>query len=116
MNEYIRITTFSKDKRTIAKISTEVIKEKYAASTHIDKVLSSYWWDGKVEDTQEYRLEIITRIDKKDIIVQTIKLIHDYDVPEIQIDIHETQNEDIKKWIDDIVNESNDITDKNNEL
>ena len=29
MNEYIRITTFSKDKRTIAKISTEVIKEKY---------------------------------------------------------------------------------------
>ena len=116
MNEYIRITTFSKDKRTIAKISTEVIKEKYAASTHIDKVLSSYWWDGKVEDTQEYRLEIITRIDKKDIIVQTIKLIHDYDVPEIQLDIHETQNEDIKKWIDDIVNESNDITDKNNEL
>ena len=116
MNEYIRITTFSKDKRTIAKISTEVIKEKYAASTHIDKVLSSYWWDGKVEDTQEYRLEIITRIDKKDIIVQTIKLLHDYDVPEIQLDIHETQNEDIKKWIDDIVNESNDITDKNNEL
>ncbi len=116
MKEYIRITTFSKDKKTVARISTEVIKEKYAASTHIDKVLSSYWWDGKVEDTEEYRLEIITRIDKKDIIVQTIKLIHDYDVPEIQLDIHETQNEDIKKWIDDIVNESNDITDKNNEL
>ena len=116
MKEYIRITTFSKDKKTVARISTEVIKEKYAASTHIDKVLSSYWWDGKVEDTEEYRLEIITRIDKKDIIVQTIKLLHDYDVPEIQLDIHETQNEDIKKWIDDIVNESNDITDKNNEL
>lgn len=116
MNEYIRITTFSKDKRTIAKISTEVIKEKYAASTHIDKVLSSYWWDGKVEDTQEYRLEIITRKDKEDIIVQTIKLLHDYDVPEIQKDEHITLNPDIKKWIDDIVNESNDITDKNNEL
>ena len=116
MNEYIRITTFSKDKRTIAKISTEVIKEKYAASTHIDKVLSSYWWDGKVEDTQEYRLEIITRKDKEDIIVQTIKLLHDYDVPEIQKDEHITLNPNIKKWIDDIVNESNDITDKNNEL
>ena len=116
MNEYIRITTFSKDKRTIAKISTEVIKEKYAASTHIDKVLSSYWWEGKVEDTQEYRLEIITRKDKEDIIVQTIKLLHDYDVPEIQKDEHITLNPDIKKWIDDIVNESNDITDKNNEL
>ena len=116
MNEYIRITTFSKDKRTIAKISTEVIKEKYAASTHIDKVLSSYWWDGKVEDTQEYRLEIITRKDKEDIIVQTIKLLHDYEVPEIQKDEHITLNPDIKKWIDDIVNESNDITDKNNEL
>ena len=116
MNEYIRITTFSKDKRTIAKISTEVIKEKYAASTHIDKVLSSYWWDGKVEDTQEYRLEIITRKDKENIIVQTIKLLHDYEVPEIQKDEHITLNPDIKKWIDDIVNESNDITDKNNEL
>lgn len=103
MNEYIRITTFSKDKRTIAKISTEVIKEKYAASTHIDKVLSSYWWDGKVEDTEEYRLEIITRIDKKDIIVQTIKLLHDYDVPEIQIDEHNTLNKDIKSWIDENV-------------
>ena len=116
MNEYIRITTFSKDKRTIAKISTEVIKEKYAASTHIDKVLSSYWWDGKVEDTQEYRLEIITRKDKEDIIVQTIKLLHDYEVPEIQKDEHITLNPDIESWIDDIVNESNDITDKNNEL
>ena len=103
MNEYIRITTFSKDKITIAKISTEVIKEKYAASTHIDKVLSSYWWDGKVEDTQEYRLEIITRIDKEDIIVQTIKLLHDYDVPEIQIDEHNTLNKDIKSWIDENV-------------
>ena len=103
MNEYIRITTFSKDKRTIAKISTEVIKEKYAASTHIDKVLSSYWWDGKVEDTQEYRLEIITRKDKEDIIVQTIKLLHDYDVPEIQIDEHNTLNKDIENWIDDIL-------------
>ena len=38
MNEYIRITTFSKDKRTIAKISTEVIKEKYAASLKYYKV------------------------------------------------------------------------------
>ena len=103
MNEYIRITTYSKDKRTVAKISTEVIKEKYAASTHIDKVLYSYWWDGKVEDTQEYRLEIIKRKDKEDIIVQTIKLLHDYDVPEIQIDEHNTLNKDIKSWIDENV-------------
>jgi periplasmic divalent cation tolerance protein len=102
-NKYIRITTYSKDKRTVAKISTEVIKEKYAASTHIDKVLSSYWWDGKVEDTEEYRLEIITRKDKEDIIVQTIKLLHDYDVPEIQIDEHNTLNKDIENWIDDIL-------------
>lgn len=102
-NKYIRITTYSKDKRTVAKISTEVIKEKYAASTHIDKVLSSYWWDGKVEDTEEYRLEIITRKDKEDIIVQTIKLLHDYDVPEIQIDEHNTLNKDIESWIDDIL-------------
>lgn len=116
MSKYIRITTFSKDKRTVARISTEVIKEKYAASTHIDKVLSSYWWQDKIEDTEEYRLEIITRKDKEDIIVQTIKLLHDYDVPEIQKDEHITLNKDIEKWIDDIVNESNDITDKNNEL
>ena len=103
MSKYIRITTFSKDKKTVARISTEVIKEKYAASTHIDKVLSSYWWQDKIEDTEEYRLEIITKEDKKDIIVQTIKMFHDYDVPEIQVDEHNTLNPDIEKWIDENV-------------
>lgn len=100
---YFRITTLSKNKETIAKISVKLIQSKMAASTHTDKVLSSYWWKGKVVDEDEYRLEIITREDKVDEIVNVIKENHDYEVPEIQLEPHFTLNEDIEKWIDDIL-------------
>lgn len=100
-SHYIRITTFSSDKNIIAKISVKLIESKLCASTHTDKVLSSYWWNGEVVDTEEYRLEIISRLDKKDEIVSVIRSLHDYEVPEIQIDAHETLNRDIEKWIDD---------------
>lgn len=100
---YIRITTFSSDKSAIAKISVKLIESKLCASTHTDKILSSYWWDGKIVDTEEYRLEIISRMDKKDEIVKVIRELHDYEVPEIQIDEHKTLNIDIEKWIDDIL-------------
>lgn len=100
VNHYIRITTFSSDKNIIAKISVKLIESKLCASTHTDKVLSSYWWNREVVDTEEYRLEIISRLDKKDEIVSVIRSFHDYEVPEIQIDAHETLNRDIEKWID----------------
>jgi len=102
-NSYRRITTFSEDKNVIAKISVKLIEEKLAASTHTDKVVSSYWWNGKVVGTEEYRLEIITKVDKIDEIVKIIKEIHNYEVPEIQIDEHQTLNKDIESWIDENV-------------
>ena len=100
-SKYVRITTFGDNKAIMSIIAVTLIEERLAASTHTDKVVSSYWWKEKVVDTEEYRLEIISRLDKKDEIVSVIRSFHDYEVPEIQIDAHETLNRDIEKWIDD---------------
>lgn len=103
VNHYIRITTFSSDRSAIAKISVKLVESKLCASTHTDKIISSYWWNGEVVDTEEYRLEIISRLDKKEEIVSIIQCLHNYEVPEVQIDAHVTLNPDIEKWIDDIL-------------
>ena len=99
-SKYVRITTYGDNKAIMSIIAVTLIEERLAASTHTDKVVSSYWWKEKVVDTEEYRLEIITKRAVIDEVVNVIRKIHTYETPEIQIDNHYTLNKDIETWID----------------
>lgn len=53
MKPIIIISTYP-DKKSIIKISNELVKTKLVACVNITKIYSIYAWKGKIENTSEY--------------------------------------------------------------
>ncbi len=102
--EYYYIVTTLCDKQEIAeKISKTLMQKKLVAGSQIYKVKSDYWWKGKIETKEEFKLEFRTRLDKVNEIVEVIKSIHDYQVPAISKTEIICLTEEMEKWIDESV-------------
>lgn len=100
---YYIVTTLC-DKQEIAdKISKTLMAKKLVAGSQIYKVRSDYWWGGKIETKEEFKLEFKTRSDKVNEIVEVIKSIHDYQVPAISKTEICCLTEEMKKWINESV-------------
>lgn len=100
---YYIITTLC-DKQEIAdRISKTLMEKKLVAGSQISKVRSDYWWKGKIETKEEFKLEFRTRSDKINEIVEIIKSIHDYEVPAISKTEIICLTDEMKKWIDESV-------------
>lgn len=100
---YYIVTTLC-DKQEIAdKISKTLMAKKLVAGSQIYKVRSDYWWGGKIETKEEFKLEFKTRSDKVNEIVEVIKSIHDYQVPAISKTEICCLTEEMEKWINESV-------------
>jgi len=82
MKPAIIVSTYP-DKKSIIKISNELIKTKIIACVNISKISSIYAWNGKIENTSEYLALFKTTQKNKKILKEKIKSTHPYDVPEI---------------------------------
>jgi len=82
MKPTIIVSTYP-DKKSIVKISNELIKTKIIACVNISKISSIYAWNGKIENTSEYLALFKTTQKNKKILKEKIKSTHPYDVPEI---------------------------------
>jgi periplasmic divalent cation tolerance protein len=89
MKPTIIVSTYP-DKKSIIKISNELIKTKIVACVNISKISSIYAWHGKIENTSEYLALFKTTHKNKKILKEKIKILkekikstHPYDVPEI---------------------------------
>ena len=101
INKYIIIRTFC-DKREIAdKIINNLLEKKLVAGSQIERINSKYWWDNKVEECYEYKLEFRTKKSLFDKIETEIKKIHDYEVCEISCTEILKANDEFLKWIDE---------------
>jgi hypothetical protein len=56
MKPIIIISTYP-DKKSIIKISNELVKTKLVACVNITKISSIYAWQGKIKNTSEYLAE-----------------------------------------------------------
>ena len=66
------------------KIARKVVEERLAACVNIIKgVVSIFTWKGAVDEAQECLLIIKTRTELIADLIQRIKSLHSYDVPEI---------------------------------
>ena len=100
---YYIVTTLC-DKQEIAdRISKTLMEKRLVAGSQISKVRSDYWWGGKIETKEEFKLEFKTRSDKINAIVEIIKSIHDYQVPAISRTEIRCLTEEMEKWIDESV-------------
>lgn len=79
------------------------MEKRLVAGSQIYTVKSDYWWEGKIESKEEFKLEVKTRSDKINEIVKEIKEIHDYQIPAI----HKTEiiclTDEMKEWINESV-------------
>jgi periplasmic divalent cation tolerance protein len=103
MKPTIIVSTYP-DKKSVTKISNELVKTKIAACVNITKISSIYAWKGKIENASEYLALFKTTDKNKKILKEKIKSTHPYDVPEIaEIDIASI-NKPYLNWLVDSTN------------
>ncbi|BAZ46683.1 divalent cation tolerance protein [Chondrocystis sp. NIES-4102] len=64
-------------------IARNLLGDKLAACINIFPVTSLYIWEGEMNKDEEYQLIIKTNINQFDKLVERIKTLHTYEVPEI---------------------------------
>ena len=103
MKPVIIVSTYP-DKKSILKISNELVRNKIVACVNITKISSVYAWKGKIENESEYLALFKTTSKNKKILKEKIKSTHPYDVPEIaEIDVTSIN----KPYLDWLVNSTN---------
>ena len=99
MSEY-RISYITTPAEVAEQIAMTLVKEELAACVNIiDDVLSIYRWEGQVEKAHESLLIVKSTTDKTDQLIDRVKEIHPYEVPEvITVDIT-AGNADYLDWL-----------------
>ena len=86
------------------KISTRLLEErKVACATIVPEVHSHYWWNGSIETGKESLLILKTKSSTFPLIVDIVKELHSYEVPEIIALPIIAVNERYSAWIDNEV-------------
>ena len=74
----------SPDREEAGRIARALLEKRLAACVSIwPKGESFFWWEGKVDRAEEFLLVAKTRREKLNGLIETVKEIHRYDVPEI---------------------------------
>jgi periplasmic divalent cation tolerance protein len=84
MNDFIQVTTTTATEADARRIATTLVEQRLAACVQIEGPLESvYWWQGQIEQTQEWRCTVKTRSSLFESVAQTIGRLHPYECPEI---------------------------------
>ncbi|WP_457621877.1 divalent-cation tolerance protein CutA [Persephonella sp.] len=100
--EYIVVYITVPDKDSAKNIAKKLVEEKLAACVNIvDNINSVYYWKGNIEEDDELLLIIKTRLETFDRLVEFVKKIHPYTVPEIIALPILVGSDSYLRWIDD---------------
>ena len=95
----VLITTGSEEEAH--SIAESLVKEKKAACVNIvPRVDSLFWWEGKIDSVGESLLLVKTKASLFPEIVELVKRMHSYEVPEIIALPVVAGSEDYLKWLD----------------
>ena len=84
MERYIQVVTVLDNERKLEEIANAVLKERLGACVQISGPIKSfYWWQGKIENTEEWVMSIKTKRNLYEKLEELIKKLHPYEVPEI---------------------------------
>jgi periplasmic divalent cation tolerance protein len=85
---------------TANKIAEVLIMGKLAACVNIiPKIKSVYWWNDKIEKSEEYLLVVKTKDVLIKDVIQVVKEHHTYSIPEVIFTDITDGNEDYLNWI-----------------
>ena len=100
MDKYIIVTTLCDNEEIANKIIDTLLEKKLVAGSQVNKVHSKYWWNNKLEECDEYKLEFRTKESKYSMIEGEIRQIHDYEVAEISYYEIKNASKEFLNWID----------------
>ncbi len=81
-------------------ITRKIVEEKLAACANIiPRIHSIYWWEGKIENSEEAMILIKTTEPKIDSLIARVKELHSYDNPEIISLPIEKGSQEYLKWL-----------------
>lgn len=84
MADYLTVLTTTDSRDEAERLAKSAVTARLAACAQIDGPITSvYWWDGKVEDAQEWRVLYKTTSERYGALEAHIKAEHSYDTPEI---------------------------------
>jgi len=90
-------TTDPEEAQLISKVLLE--QKKVACANIVHKINSSFWWQGKIDSTQESLIIMKTKASQLTEIVRLVKELHRYEVPEIIAFPIIGGNQDYLEWI-----------------
>ena len=84
MAEFITVQTTIDSKDGAQKIAEALVRRHLAACVQVSgPITSTYWWEGKLEQSQEWMCAAKTRKELYNELEQAIRENHPYDTPEI---------------------------------
>ena len=99
-NNHIVVFITVDTQETARKITDQLLAERKAACINIiSGIESNYWWQGKIESTNELLLIVKTRTELLDELTKMVKQNHPYSVPEIIALPIIGGNEDYLDWV-----------------
>lgn len=101
MDKYIVVTTLCDKKKIANQIVDILLSKKLVAGSQVTKVNSKYYWNEKLEEGSEYKLEFRTKESKFRDIEEEIKKIHNYEVAEISSYEIKNASKEFLNWIDE---------------
>ncbi|MBU1726853.1 MAG: divalent-cation tolerance protein CutA [Candidatus Omnitrophica bacterium] len=101
---YIVIFITASNKKEADKIASALIEKKLAACVNIvEKIESVFWWQAKVDRSNEMLMVVKSKKSKFNKILKLVKSLHSYQVPEIIALPIVAGEKSYLSWIDDSV-------------
>ena len=101
MERYVQVFVTIGKREEAEGIVREVVSRRLAACGQVaGPITSTYWWDGKIEQSQEWLCILKTRSDLYDALEQAVKGLHPYEVPEIVAVPLVRGNREYLAWLD----------------
>ncbi|MFJ3788046.1 divalent-cation tolerance protein CutA [Kitasatospora sp. NPDC090091] len=83
--DVVVVTTTHETEDKARALAAAAVRERLAACAQIHPIRSLYWWDGEVQDSAEWRVDLKTRTDLADRLTAFIGAQHDYETPEVVV-------------------------------
>jgi periplasmic divalent cation tolerance protein len=84
MSDYIQVLITIDSEETARELGRLLVEQRAAACVQVwGPILSTYWWEGEIEDAQEWICLTKTEASQYDRLESLVKENHPYDVPEI---------------------------------